>query len=87
VADFERIKMRIIRVGVTYGELRSTGYPSFSNVRHEASITAALEDGETGQDVIRKLEEFAKDEVKRRFGDATVAASEMEKPYKKPDNQ
>lgn len=79
--------MRIFRVGVTYGELRSTGYTSFSNTRHEVSITAALEEGETGQDVIRKLEQFAKDEVKRQFGDATVAASEMEKPYKKLHDQ
>lgn len=78
--------MRIFRVGVVYGELRSTGYPTFSNTRHEVQLTASLEDGETASEAARKLETFAKAEVKRLFGDAPEApASEMEKPYHKPE--
>jgi hypothetical protein len=71
---------------VNYGELRSTGYPSFSNTRHEVSILAALEEGETAQEAIRKLDLHARAEVQRQFGDKPVASSsDMERPYHDPE--
>lgn len=77
--------MRIYQVGVTYGELRSSGYPNFSNTRHEVTLRAALEEGETAAEVAIRLEAYAKAEVKRRFGDVPqVPASDMESPYRRP---
>ena len=76
--------MRIFRVSVTYGELRSAGYPNFSNTRHEVSLTATLESGETAGQVARRLEELAKAEVKRRFGDPASTQTEMDLPYERP---
>lgn len=71
---------------MTYGELRSTGYPTFSNTRHEVTLTALLEEGETADQVARRLEGHAKAEVQRWFGDMPVAAaSDMERPYHKPE--
>jgi hypothetical protein len=78
--------MRIFRVGCTYGELRSSGYPSFSNTRHEVTLLASLEEGDTALEALAKLEGYAKAEVKRRFGDAPEpATSEMEAAYHRPE--
>lgn len=77
--------MRIFQVAVTYGELRSTGYPSFSNTRHEVSLYARLEDGETAAETIAKLREAAKADVKRQFGDAPVDPNDpLARPYERP---
>jgi hypothetical protein len=72
--------MKIDRVEVTYGELRSTGYPTFSNKRHELTLGAALEAGECARAVQAKLYELAKREVKKAFGD-NVDQTEMDCPF------
>jgi hypothetical protein len=51
--------MKINKVSVTYGELRSAGYPNFSNKRYELTLEAELQQGETARDVKQKLTEIA----------------------------
>jgi UDP-N-acetylmuramyl pentapeptide synthase len=72
--------MKINRVEVTYGELRSTGYPTFSNKRHELTLGATLEAGESARAVHAKLSELAKREVRKAFGD-NVDQSELDLPF------
>jgi hypothetical protein len=73
--------MKIDRVTKRYGELRSTGYPSFSNTRHETELGAILESGDTAAAVGARLLELAKMEVKKDFGDKDVAQTEMDLPF------
>ena len=47
--------MKVNSIQVTYGELRSSGYPSFSNRRYEVTLSAVLQDGDIPEDVRRKL--------------------------------
>jgi len=61
--------MKINKVAVTYGELRSTGYPTFSNKRHELTLEASLEPGESARNVKDRLQDLAKREVCKAFGD------------------
>jgi len=63
--------MRIERVAVTYGELRSTGYPAFSNKRHEITLQALLQPGDTARSVKTRLRDLARRDVAIAFGDAT----------------
>lgn len=78
--------MRIHRVEVTYGELRSSGYPSFSNKRHEISLRATLEPGDSAKSAVERLHGYAKAEVQRLFGDAPQGEpDDMTKPYVKPE--
>ena len=72
--------MKIDRVAVTYGELRSAGYPSFSNKRHEITLEAALEPNESARSVKDRLMELAKKDVRMAFGD-NVEQSEMDMPF------
>lgn len=73
--------MVIDRVSVTYGELRSTGYPSYSNRRYEVTLAAALENGESAETVKVRLLDLCKREVAKFFGDKLESANELEKPY------
>ena len=61
--------MIIDRIAITYGELRSTGYPTFSNTRHEMKLEATLEPGDRPREVMSRLQALAKNEVHRLFGD------------------
>lgn len=61
--------MRIMKVSVTYGELRSTGYPSFSNKRYELTLEAEVQQGESPREVKEKLTDLANKEVRKYFGD------------------
>lgn len=61
--------MKIEKVSVTYGELRSAGYPSFSNKRYEMTLEASLQTGETARRVKERLTEIAINEVRKQFGD------------------
>lgn len=73
--------MKIDRVSVRYGELRSSGYPSFSNTRHEVELSATLTEGETTNEVRLKLRQLAKDCVKEAFGDKDAFQNEMDLPF------
>ncbi len=73
--------MKIDRVAVTYGELRSTGFPSFSNKRYEITLEATLTPRETAREVRERLTELAKREVKQEFGDNV---DQMELPLDMP---
>ena len=73
--------MKIDRVAVRYGELRSTGYPDFSNTRHEIELSASLESGETANDVKETLLRHAKAAVKRAFGDKIQNDDQMDIPF------
>lgn len=64
--------MRITSVAVRYGELRSTGYPSFSNVRHEIEIAAEVDSDEPPAEVHNRLQQIAKAAVREAFGEANV---------------
>ncbi len=72
--------MKLERVSVRYGELRSTGYPEFSNLRHEVEFTAEIEPGETAAQVEKKLSDLARTEVKKAFGDADASQCELDLP-------
>lgn len=67
-------KMKIDRVSVRYEELRSTGYPNFSNVKVGIELGAILETGETAAACKARLLELAKKEVKRELGDKLMDA-------------
>lgn len=71
--------MIIDRVSVTYGELRSSGYPSFSNTRREVTLGAQVEKGETPEQVYNELKQTAKQIIKQEFGDQIENASPMKK--------
>jgi len=70
--------MKIDRVEVTYGELRS--FPGFSHKRYDLTLGATLETGETATGVELRLRDLAMREVKRRFGD-NVDQTEMDLPF------
>jgi len=72
--------MKINKVSVTYGELRSTGYPSFSNKRYELTLEAELQTGDTATNVKQKLTEIANREVRKYFGD-NVDQTELDLPF------
>jgi hypothetical protein len=72
--------MQIQTVSVRYGELRSTGYPSFSNKRYEIELTAKCDPGETGNIVKCRLLEIARREVAMMFDDQKSPANEMHQP-------
>jgi hypothetical protein len=72
--------MKIQKVSVGYGELRSAGYPKFSNTRHEVELTAIVQDGETPKYVIERLQYLVKDIVKRAFGDPENPQTELDLP-------
>lgn len=72
--------MKIAEISVRYGELRSTGYPSFSNKRIEVELGAILEHGEIPRECKEKLLALAKREVSIAFGDA-VSIDEMTIPF------
>jgi hypothetical protein len=74
--------MEIRTVGITYGELRSTGYPQFSNRRYEITLSARLEIGDTARAVQEKLTELAKAEVGKFFGDTQPSASVLDQPHR-----
>jgi len=61
--------MKITKVGVEYGELRSTGYPNFSNVKHSCTLEAEVALSESAQEVRRHLVALAVREVKKLHGD------------------
>lgn len=73
--------MKIDRITVTYGELRSTGYPNFSNRREEVTLGAMLEPGDTARQAIDKLHSHAKGIVKARFGDVDAEQPELDMPF------
>lgn len=73
--------MKIDRVTVRYGELRSTAYPNFSNSRHELELSATLESGETATEICNVLESLCKNRVKRSFGDKTPNENQMDVPF------
>ena len=72
--------MKIKGVAVTYGELRSEGYPMFSNRRYELSFAAELEPGESARMAEARLFELAKREVRSMFGD-DVSQTELDLPF------
>ena len=72
--------MKIDRVAVTYGELRSTGFPTFSNKRHELTLEASLEPGESARAAKDRLYELAKREVCKAFGD-NMDQNELDLPF------
>lgn len=61
--------MKIAEISVRYGELRSTGYPSFSNKRIEVELGAILDHGEIPREVKERLHALARREVQMLFGD------------------
>lgn len=73
--------MKIDRVTVRYGELRSSGYPNFSNSRNEIELSATLETGETANEVWHVLECLCKNRVKKAFGDKTLQENQMDMPF------
>jgi hypothetical protein len=72
--------MKINHAEVTYGELRSAGYPSFSNKRIEVTLGAFLESGEDPESVKDRLYIMAKIAVKKKFGDK-AEQTEMDLPF------
>jgi len=70
--------MKIEKVSVTYGELRSG--PGFTNTKHEIMLQAQLEPGENASTTKQRLHELAKMEVKKLFGDDT-SQTELDIPF------
>ena len=73
--------MKIKSVTVRYGELRSTGYPIFSNKTIAIELSADLEAGETANSAKEVLFRHAKTEVKRAFGDKVCDNNQMDIPF------
>jgi len=73
--------MKIDRVQVSYGELRSTGFPAFTNKKIEVQLSAYLETGETARGVKNKLFELAKREVAAGFDVNAAVEDEMDVPF------
>ncbi len=69
--------MKIDRVAVRYGELRSGD--SFSNTRHEIELSAIIEKGETANEVKETLFRHAKVAVRREFGEKNE--DQMDVPF------
>jgi len=72
--------MKIDKVSVRVGELRSTGYPTFSNRRVEVELTACLEPGETASAVKDRLLSHARKAVAFKLGDIKTE-DEMDVPF------
>jgi hypothetical protein len=64
--------VKVTSITVTYGELRSSGYPTFSNKRYEISIGAEVQEGDDLTVVRQRLTDRAKVIVKREFGDKEI---------------
>lgn len=62
--------MKINTVTVRYGELRSTGYPAFSNRTCAIELTASLDSGDTAVVARDRLLRHAKASVSKMFTDA-----------------
>jgi len=73
--------MKIKTVTVRYGELRSTGYPNFSNKTIAVELSADLEQGETANSAKEVLFRHAKNEVSRAFGDKVCDDNQMDIPF------
>lgn len=71
--------MKIDRVTIVYGELRSSSV-GYSNRRYEFGLSATLEPGESAEWVRKRLTELAQREVARYFGD-NVNPSELDLPF------
>ena len=74
--------MKINSVTVRYGELRSTGYPNFSNKTIAIELSADLEPGETPNTAKDILFRHAKNEVCRAFGDKVLDENQMDIPFR-----
>jgi len=61
--------MKIKTVTVEYKELRSSGYPNFSNATYGMAYSAEIDDGENIDEVKRYLLEKAIREVKLLHGE------------------
>jgi len=70
--------MKIEKVGVVYGELRSHG---FNNMTHGISLEASLSPGDTAREVRTRLQELAQQEVKRLFGETVEEKNELDIPF------
>jgi hypothetical protein len=73
--------MKIDRVTVKYGELRSDGYPSFSNKTIAVELSAQIESGETANEVKDILFRHAKAATKREFGEKIQNDDQMDIPF------
>ena len=73
--------MKIKSVTVRYGELRSTGYPTFSNKTIAVELAADLDSGETPADVKEVLLRHAKHAVRHEFGDKVEDVNQMDIPF------
>lgn len=73
--------MRINEVKVTYGQLRSTGYPAFSNTRHEITIGAILGPNDNPKEVREYLQALTKAKVRQAFGDPIEEQLEIPMPF------
>lgn len=72
--------MKISTITVRYGELRSTGYPQFSNKRIEVELTANLEPGDVPSVAKNRLLATAHQIVESEFGGNNVESA-MEVPF------
>lgn len=72
--------MKIATIVIRYGELRSTGYPSFSNKTIAVELGAELETGEIPRECKDRLLALAKREVHLAFGDK-IPVDEMTVPF------
>ena len=61
--------MRIVKIGVEYKELRSSGYPNFSNTTYGVNYEAEVLESEDKEVCRRQLMEKAIKDVKTLHGD------------------
>lgn len=73
--------MKISAVQVTYGELRSSGFPEFSNKRVEVTLSATLEQGDTAEQVKEKLYSHAREAVICKFSEQKRQGNDMDIPF------
>ncbi len=73
--------MKITTVTMRFGELRSTGFPTFSNKRIECELSATIEPGETATEVKDVLLTHCRNSVHREFGDKVENLNQMDIPF------
>ena len=61
--------MEIKEITVEYSELRSSGYPNFSNKKYGLSVSATVGENETPKQVKDTITKNIIDQVKMFFGD------------------
>jgi len=77
--------MKIDSVSVRYSELRSTGYPTFSNKTCGIELSAQLDSGDRPAEIRDRLLMAARTSVSKMFADASGTVQADNEPIREMD--